>query len=82
MQEQGRKQEREGGCVMAGRQKKRSATRALVLALLFIAVTVALIVFIPRAIDSSHATQVPTPGQVILPPTAPAATAVATSTSK
>jgi hypothetical protein len=53
-----------------------------VVALLFIAVTVALIVFIPRAVDSSHATQIPTPGQVILPPTAPAATVVATATSK
>lgn len=62
--------------------RKRSAMRALVVALLFIALTVALIVFIPRAIDSSHASQIPTPGQVILPPTAPAATAVATATSK
>jgi len=67
---------------MAGPRRKRSALRALVVALLCIAVTVALIVFIPRAVDSSHATQVPTPGQVILPPTAPAATAVATTTSK
>lgn len=63
-------------------RRKRSALRALVVALLFIAVTVALIVFIPRAVDSAHATQIPTPGQVILPPTAPAATVVATATSK
>ena len=63
-------------------RRKRSALRALVVALLFIAVTAALIVFIPRAVDSSHTTQVPTPGQVILPPTAPAATVVATATSK
>ena len=63
-------------------RRKRSAPRALVVALFFIAVTVALIVFIPRALDSSHATQIPTPGQVILPPTAPAATAVVTATSK
>ncbi|HEY1389105.1 MAG TPA: hypothetical protein VGF38_11225 [Ktedonobacterales bacterium] len=66
----------------AGPRRKRSALRALVIALLFIAVTVALIVFIPRAVDSSHATQIPTPGQVILPPTAPAATAAPTATSK
>ena len=66
----------------AGSRRKRSALRALVVALLFIVVTVALVVFIPRAVDSSHATQIPTPGQVILPPTAPAATAVATATSK
>lgn len=66
----------------AGPRRKRSALRALVVALLFLAVTVALIVFIPRAVDTSHATQIPTPGQVILPPTAPAATAVATATSK
>lgn len=66
----------------AGSRRKRSALRALVVALLFIVVTVALVVFIPRAIDSSHATQIPTPGQVILPPTAPAATVVATATSK
>ena len=66
----------------AGPRRKRSALRVLVVALLCIAVTVALIVFIPRAVDSSHATQIPTPGQVILPPTAPAATAVATATSK
>jgi hypothetical protein len=66
----------------AGPRRKRSALRALVVALLCIAVTVALIVFIPRAVDSSHATQIPTPGQVILPPTAPAATVVATATSK
>ncbi|HEX5439291.1 MAG TPA: hypothetical protein VFW76_00275 [Ktedonobacterales bacterium] len=66
----------------AGPRRKRSALRALVMALLFIAVTVALIVFIPRAVNSSHATQIPTPGQVILPPTAPAATTVATATSK
>jgi hypothetical protein len=66
----------------AGSRRKRSALRALVVALLCIAVTVALVVFIPRAIDSSHATQIPTPGQVILPPTAPAATVVATATSK
>ncbi|HEX5548687.1 MAG TPA: hypothetical protein VFX24_14850, partial [Ktedonobacterales bacterium] len=59
-----------------GPRRKRSALRALLVALLCIAVTVALIVFIPRAVDSSHATQIPTPGQVILPPTAPAATAV------
>jgi hypothetical protein len=64
---------------MAGRRRKRSAIRALVVALLFTALTVALIVFIPRAIDSSHATQIPTPGQVILPPTAPPQ---ATATSK
>lgn len=64
---------------MAGRRRKRSAIRALVVALLFAALTVALIVFIPRAIDSSHATQIPTPGQVILPPTAPPQ---ATATSK
>ena len=63
-------------------RRKRSALRALVVALLCIAVTVALIVFIPRAIESSRATQIPTPGQVILPPTAPVATAVATATSK
>ncbi len=67
---------------MAGRQKKRSALRALVVALLFIALTVALIVLIPRAIDSSQATQIPTPGQVILPPTAPAATVAPTATSR
>jgi hypothetical protein len=66
----------------AGPRRKRSALRALVVTLLCIAVTVALIVFIPRAVDSSHATQIPTPGQVILPPTAPAATVVATATSK
>jgi hypothetical protein len=67
---------------MAGPRGKRNALRALVVALLFIAITVALIVFIPRAVDSSFATQIPTPGQVILPPTAPAATAVATATSR
>ena len=66
----------------AGPRRKRSALRALVVALLCIAITVALIIFIPRAVDSSHATQIPTPGQVILPPTAPAATAVATATNK
>ena len=63
-------------------RRKRSALRALAVALLFIALTVALILLIPRGIDSSHATQIPTPGRVILPPTAPAATAVATATSK
>ena len=67
---------------MAGPRRKRNALGALVVALLFIAFTVALIVFIPRAVDSSHATQIPTPGQVILPPTAPAATVVTTATSK
>ena len=72
--------------MMAGCQKKRSPLRALVVALLFLAVTVALIVFIPRVIDSSFATQVPTPGQITLPPTAPAAhppaTPVVTATSR
>ena len=67
---------------MAGPRRKRSALRALVVALLFIALTVALIVLIPRAIDSSQATQIPTPGQVILPPTAPAATVAPTATSR
>jgi NADH:ubiquinone oxidoreductase subunit 3 (subunit A) len=67
---------------MAGRQKKRSALRALLVALLFIALTVALIVLIPRAIDSSQTTQIPTPGQVILPPSAPAATVAPTATSR
>lgn len=71
---------------MAGRQKKRRPVRALVVALLFLAITVALIVFIPRAIDSAQATQIPTPGQITLPPTAPAstpaATPVVTATSK
>lgn len=67
---------------MAGRRRKRNALRALVIALLFIAVTVALIVFIPRAIDSTQATQIPTPGQVTLPPTAPAATVAPTATSR
>lgn len=67
---------------MAGRQKKRSPLRALLMALLFLAVAAALIVFIPRAIDASRATQIPTPGQIVLPPTAPAATPVVTATSK
>lgn len=67
---------------MAGRQKKRRPLGALVVALLFLAITVALIVFIPRAIDSAQATQIPTPGQIILPPTAPAATPAVTATSK
>lgn len=67
---------------MAGPRRKRSAPRALVVALLFIALTVALLVLIPRAIDSSQATQIPTPGQVILPPTAPAATVAPTATSR
>jgi hypothetical protein len=67
---------------MAGGQKKRSPLRALVVALLFLSVMVALIVFIPRAIDSSFATQIPTPGQITLPPTAPPATPVVTATSK
>lgn len=64
---------------MAGPRRKRNAPRALVIALLFLALAVALFVLVPRAVDSSHATQVPTPGQVTLPPTAPA---VATATSK
>ena len=67
---------------MAGPQKEPHALRALVVALLFIALTVALIVLIPRAIDSSQAVQIPTPGQVILPPTAPAATVAPTATSR
>jgi hypothetical protein len=67
---------------MAGPRRKRSALRALVVALLFIALTVALIVLVPRAIDSSHTTQIPTPGRVILPPTAPAATVAPTATSR
>jgi hypothetical protein len=67
---------------MAGPRRKRSAPRALVVALLFIALTVALLVLIPRTIDSSQATQIPTPGQVILPPTAPAATVAPTATSR
>jgi NADH:ubiquinone oxidoreductase subunit 3 (subunit A) len=67
---------------MAERRRKRQPLRALVVALLFIALTIALIVLIPRAIDSSQATQIPTPGQVILPPTAPAATVAPTATSR
>lgn len=67
---------------MAGRQKKRRPLRALVVALLFLGIAVALIIFIPRAIDSSQATQIPTPGQITLPPTAPAASPVVTATSK
>ena len=67
---------------MAGRQKKRRPLRALLVALLFLAVAAALIVLIPRAIDASRATQIPTPGQIVLPPTAPAATPVVTGTSK
>jgi hypothetical protein len=72
---------------MARRQKKRNAPRALLIALLFLALAVVLIAAIPRAVDSSRATQIPTPGSVTLPPTAPAAptatvTVVATATSK
>ena len=64
------------------RRKRHHPLRALVIALVFIALTVALIVLIPRAIDSSQATQIPTPGQMILPPTAPAATVAPTATSR
>lgn len=64
---------------MAGRRRTRNAIRALVVALLFLSLAVALYVLLPRAIDSSQATQIPTPGQVILPPTAPPQ---ATATSK
>ena len=64
---------------MARRRRKRNALGALIVALLFLGLAVALIVLIPRAIDSTRATQIPTPGQVTLPPTAPP---VVTATSK
>lgn len=67
---------------MAGRRRKRSAMRALVGAVFFLALGAALIIFVPRAIDSSRATQIPTPGQMTLPPTAPAVTPIATATSR
>ena len=67
---------------MAGQRRKRSAVKALVVAVLFLALGVALIVFVPRAIDSSRATQIPTPGQMTLPPTAPAVAPIATATSR
>lgn len=67
---------------MAARRRKRNALGAMIVALLFLSLAVAFIVLAPRGVDSSHATQIETPGQVTLPPTAPAATAVATATSK
>lgn len=67
---------------MAKPRRKRNAPRVLVIALLFLALAVALFVLIPRAIGSATVTQIPTPGQITLPPTAPVATAVATATSK
>ena len=67
---------------MAERRRKRHPVRALLIALLFLAITAALIVFIPRAIFPTQATQIPTPGEVILPPTAPAAIVTPTATGK
>lgn len=67
---------------MAGQRRRRNTSGALVVALLFLGLAVAVYLLVPRVIDSSHATQAPTPGQVTLPPTAPAATVVATATSK
>ena len=56
--------------------------RALVVAVFFLALGAALIIFVPRAIDSSRATQIPTPGQMTLPPTAPAVTPIAPAPRK
>ena len=66
----------------ARRRRKRSAGRALLVALLFLALAVALIILIPRAVDTSQASQIPTPGQVTLPPTAPPLATATDSASK
>lgn len=61
-------------------RRKRNALGTLAVALLLLALAVALFLLLaPRPIDSSQATQIPTPGQVTLPPTAPV---VITATSK
>ncbi|HEU5347474.1 MAG TPA: hypothetical protein VFU63_02560 [Ktedonobacterales bacterium] len=64
---------------MARPRRKRNALGTLAVALLLLALAVALFLLAPRAIDTSQATQIPTPGQVTLPPTAPV---VVTATSK
>ncbi|WIG59206.1 MAG: hypothetical protein OJF49_001953 [Ktedonobacterales bacterium] len=63
---------------MAG-QRRRNARGALVVAVIFVGLAVALFVLLPGPINRSHTTQIPTPGQVTLPPTAPAAATAATT---
>ena len=63
-------------------QRRRNARGALVVAVIFVGLAVALFVLLPEPINRSHATQIPTPGQVTLPPTAPAAATTATTTGK
>jgi hypothetical protein len=64
---------------MASRRRKRNALGALVIALLFLGLAVGLYLFLPRISGPARATQIPTPGQVTLPPTAPA---IATATAR
>lgn len=53
-------------------RRKRRAGCALGIAFLFFILACGFYFFLPRITGPTHATQIPTPGQITLPPTAPA----------
>jgi hypothetical protein len=55
----------------AERTRRRRPIGSLIIAIMCLAIAIGLFIFVPASpINSSHASQVPTPGAVTLPPTA------------
>jgi hypothetical protein len=67
---------------MAAKPRKRWPWGSLIAAVLFFAIAVAVLKFVPGSpINTSHQTTVPTPGAVTLPATAPLPTATPAPTA-